>query len=276
MKRIRFLSRVREALPSLGPAESRLGVFISEFPGELASYNASELAALAGVSNATVTRFVRRLGYASYEAARVDVREESGSGSRLYAPRQLQVVRDPGQYSDADTRNIQLTLGGIDPAQIDGLAARLISARKVWTIGFRASGSFASYMQWQLTQVIENIVAVPAAGQTMGEHLASFQADDVAIFFAMRRRVAQTDALLDEIHALGTPIALVTDEGAPSDPRAAWHFRCETASPGPLFSHSSVMALCGVIANRTIEKADRTGRSRLAEIERLNDRLSEL
>ena len=58
-----FLFRVREALEDLHPAERRLGGFVCDFPGELASYSASELATLAQVSNATVSRFVKRLGY---------------------------------------------------------------------------------------------------------------------------------------------------------------------------------------------------------------------
>ena len=77
-----FLARVRRKLPELHPAERRLGELVCDFPGELASYSASELAALAGVSNATVTRFVRRLGYKSYEDARRDARDEASSGSR--------------------------------------------------------------------------------------------------------------------------------------------------------------------------------------------------
>ena len=39
-------------------------------PGELAAWNASELAEHAEVSNATVSRLVRRLGYGSYDEAR--------------------------------------------------------------------------------------------------------------------------------------------------------------------------------------------------------------
>ena len=65
-----FLTRVRQALPSLHPAERRLGDFVCDFPGELASYSAQELAALAHVSKATVSRFVQRLGYENYEEAR--------------------------------------------------------------------------------------------------------------------------------------------------------------------------------------------------------------
>jgi DNA-binding MurR/RpiR family transcriptional regulator len=49
---------VRQALPSLHPAERRLGDFVCDFPGELASYSGSELAQLAHVSKATVSRFV--------------------------------------------------------------------------------------------------------------------------------------------------------------------------------------------------------------------------
>ena len=37
-----FLGRVRESLPDLHPAERRLGEFLCDFPGEIASYNAQE------------------------------------------------------------------------------------------------------------------------------------------------------------------------------------------------------------------------------------------
>lgn len=56
-----FLSRVRSILPELSPAERRLGEFVCDFPGEVATYSAQELAALAHVSKATVSRFVQRL-----------------------------------------------------------------------------------------------------------------------------------------------------------------------------------------------------------------------
>jgi len=271
-----FLSRVRAVLATLGPAERKLGDLVADFPGELASYNASELAVLAGVSNATVTRFVRRLGYASYEAARVDARQELATGSRLYAGAAEAKASDVVAYGEQDSRNINRTLAGIEMAQVDRMATDLLTARKVWVVGYRASASFAAYLQWQLTQVIEQIVTIPGAGQTMGEHLASMRPDDLVVFFAMRRRTAQTGALLRQMHDLGVPVVIVSDEGMPTDPQARWHVHCQTSSPGPLFSHTAVMALCSLIANRTILAADRAGRSRLASIERLNDSLDEL
>ncbi len=79
-----FLTRVRQALPELHPAERRVGDFVCDFPGELASYSAQELAALAHVSEATVSRFIQRLGYQNYEEARRHARLEKQTGSRLF------------------------------------------------------------------------------------------------------------------------------------------------------------------------------------------------
>ena len=53
-----FLARIRELMDQLPPTERRLGTFILDFPGELASYSASELAGLAD-DNRRLTGFLR-------------------------------------------------------------------------------------------------------------------------------------------------------------------------------------------------------------------------
>lgn len=278
MRNRSFLSRVRGALPDLPPAERRLGEMVSNFPGELASYSGAELAALAKVSNATVSRFVRRLGYVNYEEARRHARLEQGTGSRLYmaAPGQ-EAPEVPGEtYLSAEIENLRRTFATIDSADIDAIAETMLSARKVWVIGYRASQSFATYLQWQLTQVIENIVLIPGPGQTVGEHLASLVPEDVVIFIALRRRVAQTEPILKVIEASGARLLYLTDEGAATHYGASWHCRCDTQSPGPLFSHVAVMAFCHMLTERAIQIADQAGRLRLRRMEQINDSLGEL
>lgn len=273
-----LLSRVREALSDMHPAERKLGELLFNFPGELASYSARELATLAGVSNATVTRFVRRLGYESYDEARRHAREESETGSRLYLSAAAESESgDPAALQlEQSLRNIQRTIGAIEANTVDAIARAILGARKVWVIGFRASHPFASYLQWQLTQVIEAIVAIPGAGQTLGEHLVDVRADDCVILFGLRRRVAITDNILSDAERREATVLLISDEGMPNRASTTWHLRCETAAPGPLFNHSAVMALCHLIATRVIELSDATGRERLRRIEMLNDELSEL
>ena len=141
-----FLARVREILPELHPAERRLGDFLCDFPGEIASYSAQELAALAHVSKATVSRFVQRLGYENYEEARRHARADKQTGSRLF----LATATDAdGRQSVAahvaqGVANLEATFLAIGEAEIDAAATAILGARKVWVIGFRASHSFAT------------------------------------------------------------------------------------------------------------------------------------
>ena len=273
-----FLTRVRQILPRLHPAERRLGEFVCDFPGELASYSAQELAALAHVSKATVSRFVQRLGYENYDEARRHARAEKQTGSRLF----LTTAADAGAEQSVAAHvaqgvaNREATFLAISDSQISSAASAILQARKVWVVGFRASHPFASYLQWQLTQVVENIVAIPAGGQTLGEHLVSLAQDDVVIVFGLRRRIARMDLVLGQIEKSKARLLYVTDEGVPFLSSATWHFRCHTLAPGPLFNHVSVMALCHLITTRCIEISGVSGRNRLRGIEVLNDSLEEL
>jgi DNA-binding MurR/RpiR family transcriptional regulator len=273
-----FLGRIRAALPSLHPAERRLGEFLCDFPGELASYDAQELARLANVSKATVSRFVRRLDYANYDEARRHAREEQRSGSRLF-------LSHPGDANpeapllaaiEQGKANLDQTFTTIPQAEIDALARAMLGARKTWIVGFRASHPIADYLRWQMTQVMENVVSIPGGGETLGEHLASVAAEDCVILFGLRRRIAGTEALLDYLAASRAALCYVTDEGVEPDRRARWHFRCHTASTGPLFNHVSVMALCHLLVTRAIDLAGPGGRARLRRIEAANDTLGEL
>ncbi|WDZ76200.1 MurR/RpiR family transcriptional regulator [Ensifer adhaerens] len=273
-----FLTRVRQVLPELHPAERRLGDFLCDFPGEVASYSAQELAALAHVSKATVSRFIQRLGYDNYEEARRHARADKQTGSRLF----LATATDSGGEQSLTSHvaqgvaNIEATFLAISETQVTAAATAILGARKVWVIGFRASHSFATYLQWQMTQVVEHIAAIPGGGQTLGEHLVSIGSDDVVILFGLRRRVSLMEPILAQLEKSGTRLLYITDEGVPFLNQAEWHFRCQTLAPGPLFNHVSVMALCHLLTTRCIEIAGTAGRNRLRGIEAINDALEEL
>lgn len=273
-----FLTRVRQILPHLHPAERRLGDFVCDFPGELASYSAQELAALAHVSKATVSRFVQRLGYETYDEARRHARAERQTGSRLFLNTAVDAAAEQSVTAHVaqGVTNLEATFLAITDSQVTAAANAILGARKVWVLGFRASHPFANYLQWQLTQVVENIVAIPGGGQTLGEHLVSVSSDDVVIVFGLRRRISRMDLILGQIEKSKAKLLYITDEGVPFLSSAAWHFRCHTLAPGPLFNHVSVMALCHLITTRCIEISGVSGRNRLRGVEALNDALDEL
>lgn len=273
-----FVTRIRDATPRMHRSELRLAEAILHFPGQLASYTATELARMAGVSNATVTRFVRKLGYASFEEARQAVRAEQAAGTAL-----LRVDREGagvggrlGRHLDAGHANLDRSFAEIDEATIEELIRAMAEAPRLWVVGFRAGQPFARYLAWQVLQARPDVVTLPRDGETLSEQIASILPGHCVVFFALRRPPRDLVRLIDVVAGTGADLALIGDMTGLSAMPARWHLPCSTAGAGPLFDHVAVMALCGLLASGVIEHAGPPGRERLGTIETLHDSLGEL
>ncbi len=272
-----FLSRVRQRLPDCPPVERRLAEFVLDFPGDLASYTASELAKLAGVSNATVTRFIRRVGYEHFEAARLQVRAERSAGSPLYLASRRQSADTPfGSQLGRSQDNLQRTLARLTPEAVADMAAACLVARKVWVVGLRSSQSFATYFRWQLFQLKEAVQTLPTAGDTLGQYLASIQPADVVVVFALRRRPAVLHTLTQRLIGQGARVLCISDQQLPSHAGLAWHVYCACEADTPLDDHTAVAAVCHLLLSAVLEQAGPAERARLSAIETSHDALQEL
>lgn len=273
-----FLLRVRDALPELHPSEHKLAELVLDFPGEMAGYTASEIAELANVSNATVSRFVRRIGYGSFDEARRAVRDEQREGTALLrfsaeAPPSGGAV---ASHFETSQQNLELTYGALEDAVIDSLAEAMIAAPRVWFIGFRAGQAFAQYLGWQTSQVLANVTVLPRAGETLAESLASLSPKDVVVLVALRRKPRLVDAVADAVLLAKADLAVIEDRPSTGTSRARWQLPCVTSANGPLMNHVATMAVCNLIAARTIALSGARGRSRMAAIEDGHRRFDEL
>lgn len=273
-----FITRIRAATPDLHPSEKRLAEAILNFPGQLAGYTATELAQMAGVSNATVTRFVRKIGYASFEEARQAVRAEQVAGTALFrvnrddAPSDGVVARHLNGCHD----NLDRSLAGLEDADLAALVTAMAMSRRLWVIGFRAGQSFARYLAWQVMQVRADVLTLPRDGETLAESLASVGAGDCVVVFALRRPPRPLMALIEEVAQSGAAMAVIGDLPGLETLPARWHLPCSTGGAGALFDHVGVMAICGLLASGTVERSGAGGRARLQAIENIHDSLDEL
>jgi DNA-binding MurR/RpiR family transcriptional regulator len=271
-------AEIRTRYDTLSRSERRLADAILDFPGELASYSATELAGLAGVPKATVTRLVHRLGFASFEAARLASRSASDGGSPLYRLRQ----DDGAVPAPAWSAHLERCLGNIerlqpDPAALDAAIEALAKARSVWLVGYRNNQYLAGYARWQFIQVRDRVHLLPGAGETLGESLASLGAGDLLVVLAIRRRVPVLARVMAAATAAGAEILWIGDSHSPDAAvGATWRFACETLSLAPLDNHVAPMALLHLLSAGLLDRMGAPGRRRLAHIEALHEDLDEL
>ncbi|MBP2231033.1 DNA-binding MurR/RpiR family transcriptional regulator [Azospirillum agricola] len=280
--------RIRGRYAELSRTERQLADVILACPGELSGYSATELAQSAGVSKMTVSRLVRRLGFASFEEARLASRRGTEWGSPLYL---LAQPDGPGRGAEAgdaaappveahfqhSSEAIAATARRIDPAALEQAARLLAEARRVWVCGARNSVFLAGYARWQFIQVRPQVHQMVAAGETLAETLADLGTEDALLLVGIRRRPPAIVRVLQAAGQRGIPTILIADSHSPLEELVPpLTFRCETRSLAPLDTHVAVMAVIHALAAELIRLTGAAGRARIQEIEGLHEALGEL
>ena len=272
-------ARIQARYAELPPSERVLADLILSFPGELASYSASELTKLAKVSNAKATRLVRRLGYASYDEARQDARGAQKWGSPRYlnspALEGRALAEATRSHVECEIANLQATLAGL-PTDLESIIAALAASPRVFCLGFRKSHMLASYMRWTLIQVRRNVHLLPVAGETLSEYVSELDPDDVLVAIGLRRRTPAFRLAVEAARAAGARVLLITDPTASHlSGLGTWTLACEGRSTSAFDSDISAMSMIHLLGFCVAGRLGGAARDRMRSIEVLHDRFDE-
>lgn len=254
----------------LSPQERRAAATMLEHLDDLATYRAAELAVLAGVSKATMSRLFRRLGYADFDEARADLRSLRTAG----VPGRVDGTPDLRDHVAAEARAIGRT---VEQPGIPDAVALLASARRVLVVGWRNSHPVALHLRQQLAHARPDVRLAPLPGQSLGEEVADLGESDAVVAVGFRRRPAGFGDFLGAVVGTRAAVVLVAD---PSAVRHVSHARVwlECPTPGLLAydSYAAAMSLVAVLADGTLTALGRSGRDRVSRITRTYDELSEV
>ncbi len=228
---ISFLDRVRAILSDLPASERRLAQFTLDFSGDLSSYNASELASLAQVSNATVTRLIRRLEYANYEAARKQIRTErtDDAFTSLSQPLSAGEATLHAHLQDSYSK-LGNTYRHLSHSVLLEASQAISRARQVWLVGLQANYFLAGHFHWHLSKLMPGVRLIPGAGQTVSEYLADIRQQDVVIVFDLHPRLNNMPELIQRLETRCADIVLITDQDYKERPKTRWSLPCQPGS----------------------------------------------
>ncbi|WP_370291077.1 MurR/RpiR family transcriptional regulator [Nocardioides sp.] len=269
----RIDQRIAARHADLTPQERRAAATLLEHLDDLATYRAAELAAMAGVSRATMSRLFRSLGFEDFDQVRDHLRGLRGPGGSG-EPRRSDGRPDPAALAAHEQAAI---LRAVEHPAVAEVATLLARASRVLVVGWRNSYPVALHLREQLAQARDDVRLAPVPGQTTGEELVGLGRGDAVVVIGFRRRPAHLGDFLDAARATGARVVLVGDPTAVVHAAGAEHWlECPLTHELAFDSYAAPMALVSVLADAVLSAARRRGTARVRAISETYERLGEV
>lgn len=281
MKKLRLVDRIKNAHKDLPASERVIANLMLEYPGDVALFQSSELAARIGASNAAVSRLVKRLGYEDYREVVKEVREAQIHGIPMYRTTSMSTGQSVDtslqSFLEKDIQNLKSTYEQIENSEIEEAVAAACNANRVWVIGFRNGYFIAEYICRQLIQFRPAVGLLPLAGQSVMESLGSATKDDLVIAVGVRRRPSELHNYLTLLQKKKVPIIYFTDHRTVNAKQLSkWDFSCRTQGVNVLDSYSALMSIAGAFCTSFAVRLGKEGKAYNNEVERWVEEANEV
>ena len=163
---------------SLSDKGKLLAKCVLDKPDKAVFMTTRQLGAEAGVSEATVIRFVRQLGFDTYSAFiaalrdLIDRRFTLMERSRMTQPVMVSEDKELDWLISQDITNIKAMHNRVELETVKAVRQTLKSAPAVLVIGARLSYSSAHYMGWTLSKIRPNVQILNGSDRTAIDQMA--------------------------------------------------------------------------------------------------------
>ena len=215
-----ILSRINDNMKTFSKGQKRIAQFIAEQYDKAAYITALKLGKSVGVSESTVVRFARELGYDGYPDMQKALR--AIICTQLTAAQRVGVATDRiGENDilksvlDADMENIRLSLNEIDRVEFAKIADAIVDAKRVYILGVRSSASLASFLSFYLNLISPNVRHVQTStASELFEQIFRIEKDDVLIAISFPRYSTRTLKAIDYAKSQGATVIGITDSAS--------------------------------------------------------------
>jgi DNA-binding MurR/RpiR family transcriptional regulator len=210
-----LFERVDLVSDHLTDSQRQLATYLLSNNRRAAFSNAAELALAVGVSESTVVRFARALGFRGFPDLQDFLREALLES--LSPPQRMQLTGDDTGPGALDQRQFDIEAGNLGYARehldlgvVRELASALWRARRKYVVGLRSSRGPAVILGHFLAKIMPDTIVLTEA-TTVFENLQWVEEHDVLVAFSFPRYSLPTIDALRHARAIGAVAAVVTD-----------------------------------------------------------------
>lgn len=209
--------KLRKAFPDLTKSEKAVATYLLAHMQQLPYETAASIADSVGVSQMTVSRFLRTLGYKGLSDLKERLRAYMAATPLLVSDRVDRIRTDPGadaRLANNLERELQATVAVYELRHSPSwrrVTKQLCSAKTVFVAGFQTISGIASDFAGRLEYVRPNAVFLQSKSGTFSELFASGDNDKLLILFEMRRYTKLSFQLARAATEAGVPLVIICD-----------------------------------------------------------------
>ncbi|MCX7301166.1 MAG: MurR/RpiR family transcriptional regulator [Rhodobacterales bacterium] len=272
----RLTLRLQERIARLTNSEQKLAALLLENQALIETHSATELSALAGVSKATTARFFQNLGYADFDEARTQAREERNR-TQPYAYSRIDqdkavLGRSIGDHLALELLNLTRTFEEMRPDLLSQAARLILDAPRLWCMGFGAEDGLARLTRLTFARLRPDVHLLGASPGAWAEDLAMTGPRDALILLTFEPRPKLQAALTSYAWTTRMNVITLTDHRflASAQRFSKLVIGCHAATYGTVPSHATLASVIRMLAITCIGQAGKTITQRMNLIEEIN------
>ncbi|HDZ47050.1 hypothetical protein LCGC14_0154590 [marine sediment metagenome] len=248
---------------AMSPQLQRSARYVLEHPEEVALVSMREVARLAGVQPATMTRLAKFLGLSGYDELRAHYAAALRQGGDGFAAKVRQRVEEGSEALEGDIashmlQGLSAQLAKLsEPDSLKRLQAtanRLRSARKVYVLGLRSCHAVAWHFHYVMTLLGDRSVHLDGPGGTGGDALIRATSEDVMLVISIKPYATGTLELAQLAKEQGVGIVSITDsEVSPLVALSEQAIFCPTESDSFFHTLTPALAVSEVLCSLLAE-----------------------
>ncbi len=215
-----LLNRIDEKFSKLSKGQKKIADYILNNYDKVAFMTAHKLGNNVEVSESTVVRFARALGYNGYPELQRALQESIKT--KLTTVQRFNMSKDLEKSFDIyknimkrDIENIHKTIEELDIDVLMDVSDKIYSARRVYVLGMRSSAVLAQYLSFYLNFSIDRVNVIPVGVLDPLDSVINLTKEDLLIAITFPRYSRTTIELVEYAHEKEVPIVAITDSLSP-------------------------------------------------------------
>jgi len=266
-------TRLQEKQESLTRSERRIAEWLERSFEQLAFLTVSEISKETGVSEATIVRFARKIGFESFSDLQRDVQlamqRQYSVGTRLEALKE----KPQGPLERAyrrDLENLRITYEHVDEGEFNASVRAISRAPTVAVVGMRASAGVALYLSFALNLVRPRVMMVRPEIDNVHDQLLDLGPGDVLIAISVARPAKKTLEVVQEAkQRYGVTVVAFTGSTLSALAQRSDH-ALVVSSEGTFNSYAATFSLAGALLDAIPEGLAGSAAARLQRLEDIN------